>query len=100
MNYTAEMTAEIVATYTAEPVKATIEKLAEKYGKSVRSIVAKLSAEKVYKSEAKAEMTGNKVPTKLALIEKIASDLGVDKEKLASLEKATKEALQILANAA
>jgi len=98
MNYTAEMTTEIVAAYTAEPVKATIEKLAEKYGKSVRSIVAKLSAEKVYQAKAKKE--GVKAVTKLDLIEKIANDLGVDKAKLESLEKATKEALQLLADAA
>ena len=97
MNYTAEMTTEIVAAYTAEPVKATIEKLAEKYGKSVRSIVAKLSAEKVYQAKAKKE--GVKAVTKLDLIEKIANDLGVDKAKLESLEKATKEALQLLADA-
>ena len=98
MNYTAEMTTEIVAAYTAKPVKATIEKLAEKYGKSVRSIVAKLSAEKVYQAKAKKE--GVKAVTKLDLIEKIANDLGVDKAKLESLEKATKEALQLLADAA
>ncbi len=69
-----------------------MNELAAKFGKT---IVAKLSAEKVYQAKA-----GVKVVTKLDLIEKIANDLGVDKAKLESLEKATKEALQILANAA
>lgn len=98
MNYTAEQTAEIVATYTAAPSVDTVNELAAKFGKTVRSIVAKLSAEKVYQAKAKKE--GAKVVTKMDLIEKIANDLGVDKAKLESLEKATKEALQILANAA
>lgn len=91
VNYTAEQTAELVAAYQAGEA---VEAIASKLGKSVRSIVAKLSREGVYKTkEAKA---GEARVTKADLIAKIAEAKGVDVAKLESLEKATKEALEIL----
>lgn len=91
VNYTAEQTAELVAAYQAGEA---VEAIASKLGKSVRSIVAKLSREGVYKAkEAKA---GEARVTKADLIAKIAEAKGVDVAKLESLEKATKEALEIL----
>ena len=47
-NYTAEQTAAIVGEYTAG---VSVEELADRMGKSVRSIVAKLSREGVYKKK-------------------------------------------------
>jgi hypothetical protein len=91
-NYTAEQTAEVVFAYKAGE---TVEAIATKVGKSVRSIVAKLSREGVYVAKAKA--TAGERVTKADLIEKIAGKLGVEASKLESLEKATKEALEILA---
>ena len=92
VNYTAEQTEVLVGGYKAGE---SLEVLAEKVGKSVRSVVAKLSREGVY--TAKAKVAGAGKVTKADLIEKIAVKFGVDSEKLDSLEKATKEALEILA---
>lgn len=92
VNYTAEQTAELVAAYTADPTKATIETLATKLGKSVRSIVAKLAREGVYKSEAK-ETAGKRALTKAEIVARIAAVIGKTEEQLESLEKATAPAL-------
>lgn len=94
VNYTPEMVASLVEGYKAGT---SVEALALEFGKSVRSIVAKLSREGVYVAKGKAT-SGEKAVTKVILIAKIAEKLGVEAEKLASLEKATKEALEILAS--
>ena len=92
-NYTAEVTAKMVEAYKAGE---TVEAIAVAVGKSVRSVVAKLSREGVYKAKAKAEGKGKGV-TKADLVAKIAEKFGVEATKLESLEKATKEALEVLA---
>ena len=46
-NYTAEQTAKMVADYVAAPVKATVDAIAAELGKTTRSVIAKLSREKV-----------------------------------------------------
>ena len=92
VNYTPEQTVEMVAQYTQG---VSVEFIAEMTGKSVRSVIAKLSREGVYKAKAKA--TGSSVVRKAQLIDAIAARLGVPAEKLESLEKATKEALELLA---
>ncbi len=86
-NYSVEMVATLVEGYKAGT---SVEDLAVAVGKSVRSVVAKLSREGVYVAKGKAV-------TKADLVAKIAEKFGVDAEALASLEKATKEALVILA---
>jgi len=91
VTYTAEQTAKAVREYQAG---VTVEAIAEAMGKSVRSVIAKLSREKVY--VAKVAAKGTRV-TKAALISAIAVKFGVEGEALESLEKATKEALEILA---
>ncbi len=92
VNYTAEQVEALVAGYKAGE---SIEVLAAKIGKSVRSVVAKLSREGVYVKKAAAK--GEHKATKADLIEKIAAKFGVESAKLESLEKATKEALEVLA---
>lgn len=94
VNYTAEVTAEVVERYIAGEA---VESIAASVGKSVRSIVAKLSREGVYKTKAEKAKAESRV-TKADLIAKIAEKRGVEAEKLESLEKATKEALEILAS--
>lgn len=94
VSYTPEQTAQLVAGYTAGE---TVEALATAMGKSVRSVVAKLSREGVYVSKAKA--TGTARVTKAMLVALIASKVGASEEALESLEKATSEALQLVANA-
>lgn len=91
-NYTPEQVSTIVAGYQAGQ---TVEALAVAVGKSVRSVVAKLSREGVYTAKAKA--AGTKGVTKADLVAKIAEKFGVEATKLESLEKATKEALEVLA---
>lgn len=92
-NYTAEVTEKVVADYKAGVA---VEVIATEVGKTVRSVVAKLSREGVYVAKAKTK-SGDKAVTKADLVAKIAEAKGVDAEKLASLEKATKEALEVLA---
>lgn len=95
VNYTPEMTVELVEAYKAEPTKATIEAFATKFGKNAKSIVAKLAKEGVYKSEAKA--SGGKRVTKEDLVTGLANLLGVPRATLESLEKATMPALMVVA---
>ena len=94
VNYSAEMTADLVARYTAGEA---VEALAAATGKSVRSIVAKLSREGVYKSKAKAK--GEARITKDELVAKIAEHIGVAEETIDSLEKATAGTLKIVLEA-
>lgn len=90
-NYTPEQTLEIVELFASG---STVEQIAEKFGRSARSIIAKLSREGVYKSKAKA--SGSKRITKAVLLEQIERELGLDEGTLASLEKGSHEALEIL----
>lgn len=93
VNYTAEQTAQVVQAYQAGE---TVEAIATTMGKSVRSIVAKLSREGVY--VAKGKTLANARVTKADLVQEIATKVGVDAEVLASLEKATHEALELVAS--
>lgn len=91
VNYTAEQTAALKAAYVAEPTQATVEALATQFGKTVRSVVAKLSKEGVY--VAKAKEAGKRVALKAEMVGEIAKLLGKTDEQLESLEKATGPAL-------
>jgi 3-hydroxyacyl-CoA dehydrogenase len=96
VNYTPEMTLAIVGAYTADPTKATVEALATKFGKTTRSIIAKLSREGVYQKAEYVTKAGAKPETKEAKVEKIAAILGVQSDKLGGLETATKLALDLV----
>lgn len=97
VNYTAEMTAEMVEAYKADASEETVKALAEKFGKSVRSIVAKLSREGVYAAKGKAE--GKRAMLKADMVAELAKLTGESEEKLESLEKATGTALLVLIKA-
>ena len=88
-NYTPEQTAQAVSSYQAGVA---VEQIALGLGKSVRSVVAKLSREGVYVAKGKA--TGVARVTKADLVGAIASKAGVPVAVVASLEKASAEALQ------
>ena len=92
VNYTPEMTAKAVEMYTAGEA---VETIAEAMGRTVRSVIAKLSREGIYESKAKTK-AGARV-TKADLVAKIAKALEVEPAKLKSLEKATHEALDLVA---
>ena len=90
-NYTAEQTTQLVAGYQAGE---TVEQLAEQLGKTVRSVVAKLSREGVY--VAKARATGVARVRKADLVDQLAAKCGVAPEVFESLEKANHDVLEAL----
>jgi len=93
-NYTPEMTAQIVGAYKSGQ---TVEAIASETGKSTRSIVAKLAREGVYHAKTKAK--AGQTVRKAELITEIAHSIGTNEELIESLEKATKEALELIARA-
>ena len=92
INYTDAQTAELVTAYQAGEA---VEALAERFQKSVRSIVAKLSREGVYQAKTKAKGAGR--VTKAALIQYVEELLQLDPQSLQTLEKASLQNLQQLA---
>lgn len=93
LNYTPEQTAKLVADYTAGT---SVESLAEALGKSVRSIVAKLSREGVYKKKEYKTKTGEAVVKKDAHADAIGAILGLPENDVESLTKANKAALKAI----
>ena len=91
VNYTPEQTAKMVADYQAG---VTVETIAGELGKSVRSIVAKLSREKVYKAKEYKTKTGAPVVRKDAHADAIGVILGLSEPETESLTKANKTALE------
>jgi len=93
VNYTAEQTAKMVSEYTANPTRETVENLANVMGKTVKSIVAKLSREKVYiKAEYKTK-SGESVQKKDETADAIGLVLKMTEGEIESLTKANKTAL-------
>jgi K+/H+ antiporter YhaU regulatory subunit KhtT len=96
VNYTAEQTALIIKQYAANPSRETVEDIAKTLGKSVRSIIAKLSREQVYiKPESKTE-SGEVVKKKNDTADAIGAVLRMSKNDIESLTKANKTALSII----
>lgn len=93
VNYTAEQTVEIVTAYQAGE---TVEALAERFQKSVRSIVAKLSREGVYKKKEYTTKNGEKVVKKDAHADAIGAILKLAENDIESLTKANKSALKAI----
>ena len=94
VNYTAEQTARMVADYQAG---VTVESIATTLGKSVRSVVAKLSREKVYVAKTYTTKTGEAVVKKDAHADFIGEALGLTEADADSLTKANKTALAKIA---
>lgn len=99
MSYTEQITKELIEAYEDEPTRETVERLAETYGKSVKSIIGKLSREGVYRREVYRSKTGDLPITKVEVVNSIADVLGIEPESLAGLEKAPKAALKNLEKA-
>ena len=97
-NYTDEMVSTMVDQYSASPTKATVEALAETFGKSTRSIIAKLSREGVYVAQPKVTKAGAPIVRKADIVADIASVLGVELEA-PTLVKASKIDLLMLKEA-
>ena len=94
-NYTAEQTAKMVLDYQAG---VTTEAIAEALGKSVRSVVAKLSREGVYQKKTYTTKTGEAVVKKDAWADYIGQALGLTEADTDSLTKANKTALAKIAD--
>ena len=97
MSYTKEMTKEMIEAYNETPTRETVDMLSEKFGKSVKSIIGKLSREGVYRREVYTTKSGDKPITKLELVAEIAAGLEIEDWKLTGLEKAPKLALKAIA---
>ena len=67
MNYTVEETARIVSEYENDPSRATVDRLADEYKKSARSIIGKLAKEGVYRRVEYRTKTGEVPVTKLEI---------------------------------
>jgi hypothetical protein len=105
VNYPPEMVADIVEVYTSigtEPElhqdrQKAMEQLAEKHGKTVASIRAKLSSEAVYIKKPETEKSTTKRVLKSDLVDEIAENAGKDNaEFFESLAGANKAVLQYI----
>jgi predicted transcriptional regulator len=90
VNYTPEQTARMVADYEAGM---TVDAIAEALGKTVRSVVAKLSREKVYVAKAYKTKSGETPIKKDVHADFIGEALGLTEADTESLTKANKIAL-------
>lgn len=94
VNYTDEQVAKAKADYLAG---VTVEVIAAELGRTVRSVIAKLAREGVYK--AKAKEAGKREMLKAEMVAEIAKLVGKSEEQLESLEKATGPALMAVLEA-
>lgn len=99
MNYSKEMTAELVKVYVENPTRDTVAKLAESYGKSEKSVIGKLSKEGVYIRSVYTTKTGEKPVTKSEIVQELAEKLELNATDLEGLEKSPKASLKILLEA-
>ena len=94
-NYSPEQTAQIVADYQAG---VSVEQIAEKVGKTVRSIVAKLSREKVYIAKEYKTKNGETPIKKDVHADFIGAALRLSENDIESLTKANKSALRAISD--
>jgi hypothetical protein len=96
-NYTPEQTTELVKAYSAadtqESREEVIEKFAQKFGKGVRSIVAKLSREEVYIKKTVETKGKREGKNKDDLAQAIGAVLKLSEGEVDSLTKANLTAL-------
>ena len=94
-NYTDAMVNSMIGKYTTCPSVETVAHLAKEFGKTKRSIIAKLVREGVYKATPRVTKTGAPVVRKAQIVADIMSALGAT-VVLPSLEKASKADLEQL----
>jgi hypothetical protein len=93
-NYTEEMVSTMTEQYTANPTRETVDVLATQFGKTTRSIIAKLSREGIYKAQPRTTKTGEPVISKAQYVSAVNAHFGVE---LPTLVKAGKQDLAKLA---
>ena len=92
--YTPEQTIELVDAYKVNPTPETVAEFAEKFGKTVKSVIAKLSREGVYQKKEYVSKTGEKPEKKDSVADAIGAILKMTESEIDSLTKANKTALQ------
>ena len=93
INYTPEQTAQIISDYQNG---VSVENIADNLGKTVRSIVAKLSREKVYIAKEYKTKTGESAIKKDTHADAIGAILRLPENDIESLVKANKNALKVI----
>jgi len=93
VNYSPEQTARVISDYQSG---VTVEQIALELGKTVKSVVAKLSREGVYKKKAYVTKTGEAVIKKDTVADSIGAILNLPENDIESLTKANKSALQAI----
>ena len=95
-NYTEEMVADMTEQYQANPTRDTVDSLAKQFGKTTRSIIAKLSREGVYVAQPRTTKSGEPVISKSELVSTLEAHFGIE---MPTLVKAGKQDLQRLVDA-
>ena len=95
-NYTDEMVADMTEQYQANPTRDTVDSLAKQFGKTTRSIIAKLSREGVYVAQPRTTKTGEPVISKAQFVTAIEAHFDLP---MPTLVKSGKQDLQKLAEA-
>ena len=93
INYTPEQTAQIISDYQSG---LSVESIADNIGKTVRSVVAKLSREKVYIAKEYKSKTGETPVKKDTHADAIGAILRLPENDIESLTKANKNALKVI----
>ena len=96
VNYTDEMVNAMTEQYVANPTRETVDSLANEFGKTTRSIIAKLSREGVYVAQPRTTKSGEPVISKSELVSTINEHFGIE---MPTLVKAGKQDLQKLVDA-
>ena len=96
VNYTDEMVSTMTEQYAANPTRETVDALADQFGKTTRSIIAKLSREGVYVAQPRTTKSGEPVISKSELVATINEHFGIE---MPTLVKAGKQDLQKLVDA-
>lgn len=90
VNYTPEQTTALVADYRAGVA---VEAIAAGLGKSVRSVIAKLSREGAYVAKVRTTKTGDAIVKKDTLVDALQMHFGLTDAEADSMTKANKTAL-------
>ena len=95
-NYSDDVLAIMSEEYQLEPTRETVDALAERFNKTPRSIIAKLSAMGIYQKAERETKRGEPVIPKAVLVATVQNALG---RELPSLSKMTKPDLQFMIDA-
>ena len=95
-NYTDEMIQSMTDQYNSSPSRETVDSIAGEFGKTTRSVIAKLSALGIYQKPVRTTKRGEAIVKKEVFVAELQDALGVE---LPSAEKMNKSDLQVLVDA-